>query len=531
MVGVDGFSHEDADKSFHRPENMEVLQDFDMLSYINAPKQHIIKAGVKKIDVEAQKYIVDSKTDQTNESADTSDDLIDVETVFESSSLPVLEANDALSLLEQFEASEKPNLAKDKTSIDDFFNQGEINKVPKTPTDIFEEASVAQKTDVESEKKVNSVKKDDKVDLKQSKNKQIIDALPQELIQRINESGKRKTITVIPPIPTNKKRPARFVDNLPRSKIPKFISERVHVEHDYCSVAFSYPKEPKKDSGFESAEEDERSIIRNQKMVKNADGTLMVSLLKINTIRSNIIQQQQQKKKLNLEEYKKRRLIGSNTTSVSSSPGSSTCSSPLPEDENLKRLKHQEKLMKMAADLLNTPPKSGKTPLESDKLAKAVPQVKSEEIEENLIETQISPPEDFEVKTYVSIGTNTDISHKHTDLLASVEHLADIKPLLQKVSDKINSNSFITSLIENIPKIKNMTEVKLEEDGEVVREDKIIHYLKKNRPTVSTKSVGVQTEIMLMDEDMQCRYRRRINSYKSPRSSPDSSSTSSSYQR
>ncbi|EFA09817.1 hypothetical protein TcasGA2_TC011963 [Tribolium castaneum] len=541
--------------------NDKDVNNFDLAKYINESAftdSRKVKSVGKKIDKQAQKYIIEDKDDNF----DTSDE-VDVETVFEGASLPVLEANDAFSLLEQFEASEKPPLANAKhnenLSSDFGFSSSLVNnlemdvnhissssieifdKIPKAPIDIFDEdvnlfeddsqtVKESPQTEILDKPKEQEKSKDEEVKTKQeakttkpqpsesntshnyTKNKQILDALPQELIARINESGKRKTITVIPPIPAKKRGASRSTESVSihRNKIVKVaVNEQVHFDHDYCATPSPYPKEPQKDSGFQSSEEDDRSVIRNQPTVKTADGKLMVSLLKVNTIRSN---NHNQKKKLNLEEYKKRRLINSNATSQSNSPASSTCSSPLPEDENLKRLKHQEKLMKMAADLLNTPAKSTKTDVALPALKPVVQNPPPQRI---VVPQKITPPPDLEVKTYVSIGTNTDISSINCNktILASTQQLEEIKPLLQKVSNKINSNSFITSLIENIPKVKTKTTAFVKsENQEVVREDKIIHYLKKDREPVKTVSVGSQTDFDEgVGDDMESRYRRRID--------------------
>ncbi|XP_044264031.1 uncharacterized protein LOC123010909 [Tribolium madens] len=552
--------------------------NFDLTKYINenvSVENRKVRSVGKKIDKQAQKYIIEDK----NDNLDTNDD-VDVETVFEGASLPVLEANDAFSLLEQFEASEKPRLPNTKCnenlSSDFGFSSSLVNnlemdanqissssieifdKIPKAPINIFEEDVSLFEKDLETvkgEPQSGSIEKKDfnkqeqeksrneEVTTKQetkitkphtaelnishnyTKNKQILDALPQELIARINESGKRKTITVIPPIPTKKRGTSRSVESVSihRHKILKVGNGQVHFDHDYCATPSPYPKEPQKDSGFQSSEEDDRSIIRNQPTVKTPDGKLMVSLLKVNTIRGN---NHNQKKKLNLEEYKKRRLINSNATSQSNSPASSTCSSPLPEDENLKRLKHQEKLMKMAADLLNTPAKSTKGDVILPTIIKPV--VQNPPPQRIVVPQKITPPPDLEVKTYVSIGTNTDISSINCSktILASTQQLEEIKPLLQKVSDKINSNSFITSLIENIPKVKTRTTAFVKsENQEVIREDKIIHYLKKDREPVKTVNVGLQTDFdEEVNDDVESRYRRRID--KSPSVSSGGSSRS-----
>lgn len=91
-------------------ESDAVKDAFDIASYVTGSstlvdskpivtpiveKKH--KFGGKKIDMKAQRYVID----------DQEDDHIDVETVSENGSLPVLEAGDLDSLLEQFEASEE----------------------------------------------------------------------------------------------------------------------------------------------------------------------------------------------------------------------------------------------------------------------------------------------------------------------------------------------------------------------------------------------------------------------------------------
>lgn len=191
---------------------------------------------------------------------------------------------------------------------------------------------------------------------------------------------------------------------------------------------------------------------------------------------------------------------------------SSTCSSPLPEDEEIRRKKHQEKLMKMAMEVLRTPAKSVKKEMPQ---VIALPKV-----------TQVPP--DIEMKTLVSVGVNTEMKRKkNVDPLAPVEQLELIKPVLQKICDKINSNSLITSVIENIPKvinscsnenIKSKRELPKVEHGE----DKTIVYLPKNRVPVKTNDMSTQTNISLIQQTKASRYRRRRNSSTSSSSSNDS---------
>ncbi|KAJ8985029.1 hypothetical protein NQ317_016940 [Molorchus minor] len=309
------------------------------------------------------------------------------------------------------------------------------------------------------------------------------------------------------------------------NKIVKSVSsESVQLDHDYCSNG-SYPDHLKKDSGFESAEEDERTIIGKQPMVKNADGKLMVSLLKIHLARKRPVNtihiaESCQKKKLNLEEYKKRRnaFVKSHGDSRNCSPLGSSGSSPLLEDENTKRIKHQEKLMKMAMEVLNTPPKSEKKPEAPPEAVVLAPQ-------------PVQTPPDMEKKTLVSIGVNTDFKIcKNMDPVAPVEQLEEIKPLLKKAN--INCNSLITSVIENIPKAMNQSDshvLKRREVGKLEHgEDKTIVYLPKIRAPKKTISTEVQTNISLIQQCKQSRYRRRRNSSSSSSSSSASRKNDSS---
>nr|CAI5819874.1 unnamed protein product [Callosobruchus analis] len=355
--------------------------------------------------------------------------------------------------------------------------------------------------------------------------------LPQELIDRMKESAKRKPISVIPPIPTKKRHGNRSkVQDLPTNKTlqaeqASANSEYVHLDHNYCSTSTSsassvgspapYHEFPKKDSGFESAEEEDKDTIgvhERQPMVKGADGKLMVSLLKVNTIRTT---EPRQKKKLNLEEYKRRRegLLVSQNNSQNCSPVSSTCSSPLPEDDNVKLIRHQEKLMRMAQEVLNTPPKSERR----TETAVIVPKPKPLPI-----------PADIEKKELVSIGVNTDFKvRKNLDPLAPVEQLEEIKPLLKKASAKINCNSLITSLIENIPKVIDSCGTPTVSDTPAKKdhgEDKTIVYLPKNRRSVKTVSTSVQTNISLIKQTKAAMRKRNREYRKRRRSSSGSAS-------
>lgn len=351
------------------------------------------------------------------------------------------------------------------------------------------------------------------------KSRQILEALPPELITRIKESGKRKPISVIPPIPNKKRcglKSQEAITPVCKNKFLKLANtETVHLDHDYCSSLSPYPKNPKKDSGFESAEEDERTLLKNQPTVKNADGKLMVSLLKVNTIKPDTNENEvRQKRKLNLAEYKKRREIvikteknSQNKSYVDSSPNSLVI-----EDEVTRRKKHEEKLLQMSIALLNTTPaKSNKTETQKEsataELQNIVPSAPSA--------TSVScVPNDMEVKTYVSVATNTETIPALP--LCPEPVVEQIKPLLQ--NPKINTNSLIASVIENIPKVKNKN--LLEEKSKSLEnksisehgENKTIVYLPKTRSRPQMRTVYVQTDESLIDERRRHRSRRSDSS-------------------
>ncbi|CAG9865257.1 unnamed protein product [Phyllotreta striolata] len=546
------------------------IANFDITKYINEddlspsePPAKKVKAGVKKIDLNAQRYLIDDDED------------VDVETI-DCDISPVLEAKDVTSLLEQFEATELPELPSN--FIEDGYGKApvkfdikqelldepiDVNSEPEAADEIekihLAKDEVADDYTYSKGKRKNVVKEHKKIDenvveAKISKiptpqppaavaptaaskpnqppltpNKQILDSLPKELIERIRESSKRKSISVIPPIPARKRGapPAG-----PPSKKPKPLEapppvgiETVRLDHDYCCASSTvglkhYPKVPMKDSGFESADEDDRTLIAKQPMVKNVDGKLMVSLLKVNTIHTS--KANEKKKKLNLEEYKRRRegVLKSHNNSLTSSPLSSACSSPSPEDETTKMLRHREKLLKMAKEVLKATPKSDRKADEGTPAALAPLPLQS-------------VPADMEMKTLVSTGVNTDfkICGSSLDPLAPVERLDEIKPLLQKASDKINENSLITSVIQNIPKVIDICDKKLAESGAQSAakvtgehgEDKTIVYLAKNRAPKETRSVECQTNISLIQQSNACRTYRRQRRLSSDSTSSESS--------
>ncbi|GJQ76040.1 hypothetical protein Trydic_g18091 [Trypoxylus dichotomus] len=318
-----------------KKENVEVLEnDYDSSDDVDLEVPNdLMEAGMIKVettnvnvkvepDVEVQK-VEDMKTEIS----------------------PVIEAGDLNSLLEQFEASETSNKIK--------------------------KPCVATDESAPAKDQIDDNRKD------QAKSKQILESLPEELINRIKQSSKRKSISVIPPIP-NKKRGKPLIPTgaciVNTSQTSNSCETVIQMDHDYCISSNS----SKKDSGFSSCEEDERSLLRNQPTVKMADGKLMVSLLKVNTIK---------KRKLNLEEYKQRR------------QGRSCSGSPARiEDENARRLQRMN--------------------------------------------IQPCPPPNMEVKTLVSIAVNTDqswgrlqeivrgcpVNFSPNSLITSlVEHLPQVK--------------------------------------------------------------------------------------------------------
>lgn len=501
------------------------------------PIAHVksIGPGGKKIDMQAQKYVVD----------DAEDDNVDVETISEHPS-PVLEACDVNSLLEQFEAETQYNISNalhdcKHTSYcksmhikqENYLNHytKSFVHIKEEPEDSADEISYKlshiKKEPEEDEKTlVDSVKS-----VSRDRNKLIIDALPEELINRIKQCSKRKPISVIPAKPTRKRgRHSNAPDNakktikeaIPFSEQPPCKSKKLNcietealrmedemllrsrksisIDHDYCIVTTPYPKQPMKDSGFESAEEEEKYLMKNQPIYRDSNGKTMVSILKPNTIRNNnnnaVGNALQQKKKLNLEEYKKRRDLNFKS-SASNSPVSSGRTSPtVVEDEQMKRIKHQELLMKMASEILK--------PKKEEKKIVSLPEFlpKIEKPDQEITVKEIKPPSNLEMKILLSVGTNT---------VESWFQLKEINPILENINVKINQNSLIAAVIENIPKVKKET---VENSTAIVEhgEDKTIVYLDKNRPAITTCNVCVQTDNCDMMEIRRCGRRRNSSS-------------------
>ncbi|XP_011298043.1 serine/arginine repetitive matrix protein 2 isoform X2 [Fopius arisanus] len=160
-----------------------------------------------------------------------SDDCIDIETVPEE--VPVLEAGDVKSLLEQFEASEASSLHPQVYSGHD-----------ASPQDKSLELSKPNRHPVDSSKQTLLKKSLDSPASKFHKN--IRDSLPKEVVDRIKASGRSKPISVIPALsqPRTLKNATRMQDaaaTLSRNKLLKLVANSskveasVQLDHDYCS--------------------------------------------------------------------------------------------------------------------------------------------------------------------------------------------------------------------------------------------------------------------------------------------------------
>lgn len=323
---------------------------------------------------------------------------------------------------------------------------------------------------------------------------------------------------------------------------------------------------------------------QNQPAIKNADGkVMMISLLKpnvrntsivkkantiVNTVNTNdeqirnIIvndiaeesQRNAKKRKLNLEEYKKLRgdIIKTNScdNSRTNSPRDSGSNSPIP-GETKKEEKYQELIMKMASEILKTNAKSKQGACET-KLEEFVPpevkkspisldDVKAAPLKEVKPVKEIKPKkENYEIRTYVSIGTNTEEPeskitfkltkkkeiqrNKYFDTKSSESEDNNsspkktpnvdkkltqiITPILQNANAKINSNSLIANitatLLQQTPKMKQEPKTadkpEKKEDPPVHGEDKTVIIINKDLEKPEMKSKEVQTEWEIKEE-------------------------------
>ncbi|XP_063237736.1 uncharacterized protein LOC134539545 isoform X2 [Bacillus rossius redtenbacheri] len=158
--------------------------------------------------------------------SEENEDCIDVETVSEQ--MPVLEAGDLKSLLEQFEASEAVN------------GSGPPEKQSVLDSHLFAMATQQPPAPAGSSPLSGS----SKLAAPSLSHQNIKDALPKEVIDRIKASGRKKVIPVIPAMPSKKtgRAATRMQDAgaaLSRNKLLKIVSgnaggESVQLDHDYC---------------------------------------------------------------------------------------------------------------------------------------------------------------------------------------------------------------------------------------------------------------------------------------------------------
>ncbi|XP_035721997.1 serine/arginine repetitive matrix protein 2-like isoform X2 [Vespa mandarinia] len=218
----------------------------------------------KKIPTKQRKRKKNSKVQipmRVSHEAET-EDCVDIETV--SGEVPVLEAGDVKSLLEQFEASENSamkTLCRDKVSIES--NQSMYIQSSKIQPSTKQTLSVLPKKST-----------------KQSSNlhKNIRDSLPKEVIDRIKASGRKKVISVIPAIPStqggirsNGTRMQDAAATLTRNKLLKIVTNNantrtidgglVQLDHDYCSSSSSTINSLNSNSEYEKHSSDSEKIV------------------------------------------------------------------------------------------------------------------------------------------------------------------------------------------------------------------------------------------------------------------------------
>nr|CAD7453305.1 unnamed protein product [Timema tahoe] len=168
----------------------------------------------------------------SNIKVEVEEDCIDVETITEHN-IPVLEAGDVGSLLEQFEASEKFNSSSP--------NAGSKPSVLDTHLFAMATQQVSPKPVPAPERSIAPPSK-----LANLSHQNIRDSLPKEVIDRIKASGRKKVIPLIPAMPSKRpgKGATRMQDagaTLSRNKLLKLVSgssggESVQLDHDYCTV-------------------------------------------------------------------------------------------------------------------------------------------------------------------------------------------------------------------------------------------------------------------------------------------------------
>ncbi|XP_024888134.1 uncharacterized protein LOC112465010 isoform X7 [Temnothorax curvispinosus] len=158
---------------------------------------------------------------------------VDVETV-PKEEVPVLEAVDATSLLEKFEASQNSN-PRNKLVIK---NNRTYDTRSNKPCQVTQECRISV-----SEKSVSQAS---------TLQKSARNSLSQDVLDKIKASGRKKTIPIIPAMPNiqggNRRNSIRTQNRAPRNKILKtssivtndaksstFSNISVQLDHDYCS--------------------------------------------------------------------------------------------------------------------------------------------------------------------------------------------------------------------------------------------------------------------------------------------------------
>ncbi|XP_011260798.1 uncharacterized protein LOC105254042 isoform X2 [Camponotus floridanus] len=202
---------------------VQETREFERKDANTAKKSRNIKGKRKKRDV----IIKDKQEEQ--------EDCIDVETI--SDEVPVLEAVDVKSLLEQFEASEKNPRNKSVTK-NNFLSGTKLNTMQQMTQEY--QSQVLKKP---SSKVCNQ-------------HTNIPDSVSKEVIDRIKASGRKRTISIIPAMPNvqNKNRSSnntRIQDagaTLAHNKVLKQVTNNaknkttdgtlVQLDHDYCYNGF-----------------------------------------------------------------------------------------------------------------------------------------------------------------------------------------------------------------------------------------------------------------------------------------------------
>ncbi|XP_076632979.1 uncharacterized protein LOC143347585 isoform X1 [Colletes latitarsis] len=152
--------------------------------------------------------------------------------------LPVLEAGTVESLLEQFEASENTAISYTSPKISTGSEQDSHIKPTKTQQRVKQSGITTKRSQISN------------------LHKNIKDALPKGVIEKIKTSGRKKLISIIPPMSnaqssgrSNGTRMQDAAATLSRNKLLKIVTNNtksraidgglVHLDHDYCSSSNS----------------------------------------------------------------------------------------------------------------------------------------------------------------------------------------------------------------------------------------------------------------------------------------------------